>query len=213
MPATTGWREAGASAASLPTQCAAGGPDNSYADFLLGLPAAVAVGQPIHFHLVNSLGAGFVQDDFLAGHGLTLNLGLRYEVVTPRGDRTGGNNVNFDKVTGTPEIGTNYNTYWGVGDLNPRFGFAWQPRWAPNTVFRGAYDISSYMEGNGISNMAVINPPNTLQISQIYNSGTDYPTIHAFPGILALPDGPLHRAGVGRSRIDGDQARRASPEK
>jgi Carboxypeptidase regulatory-like domain/TonB-dependent Receptor Plug Domain len=155
---------------------AAGGPDNSYADFLLGLPGNVAVGQPLHFHLVNSLGAGFVQDDFLAGHGLTLNLGLRYEVVTPRGDRTTNNNVNFDKVTGTPEIGENYNTYWGIGDLNPRFGFAWQPGWAPNTVIRGAYDISSFMEGNGISNMAVINPPNELQINQIYNSGTDYPT-------------------------------------
>ena len=67
---------------------AAGGPDNSYADFLLGLPGSVAVGEPISFHLVNSLGAGFVQDDFLVEHGLTLNLGLRYEVVTPRGDRT-----------------------------------------------------------------------------------------------------------------------------
>lgn len=155
---------------------AAGGPDNSYADFLLGLPGSVAVGQPIHFHLVNSLGAGFVQDDFLVRHGLTLNLGLRYEVVTPRGDRTTSNNVNFDKVTGTPHIGENYNTYWGIGDLNPRFGFAWEPGWAPNTVIRGAYDISSYMEGNGISNMAVINPPNQFQISQTYDPGTDYPT-------------------------------------
>ena len=62
-----------------------------------------------------------------------------------------------------------------MGDLNPRFGFAWQPGWAPNTVIRGAYDISSFMEGNGISNMAVINPPNKIQISQIYASGTDYP--------------------------------------
>jgi hypothetical protein len=155
---------------------APGGSDNSYADFLLGLPGSVAVGQPLHFHLVNSLGAGYVQDNFLVEHGLTLNLGLRYEVVTPRGDRTASNNVNFDKVTGTPAIGQNYNTYWGIGDLNPRFGFAWQPGWAPNTVVRGAYDISSFMEGNGISNMAVINPPNQFQISQNYNSGMDYPT-------------------------------------
>jgi hypothetical protein len=153
-----------------------GGADNQYADFLLGLPGNVSVGQPIHFHLANSLGAGYVQDNYLAARGLTLNLGLRYEVVTPRGDRTTSNNINFDKVTGTPQIGENYNTYWGIGDLNPRFGFAWEPNWAPNTVIRGAYDISSFMEGNGISNMAVINPPNELQISQTYDPNTPYPT-------------------------------------
>jgi hypothetical protein len=143
----------------------------SYADFLLGLPYTVGVGEPIHFHLVNSLGAGFVQDDYQAVHNLTLNLGLRYEVVTPRGDRNANNNINFNLITGTPEIGTNYNTYWGMGDVEPRFGFAYQPAWAANTVIRGAYDISTYMEGNGISNMAVINPPNSILINQT-NVGT-----------------------------------------
>ena len=76
-------------------------------------------------------------------------------------------------MTGTPEIGTNYNTYYGIGDLQPRFGFAWQPGWAPNTVLRGAYDISSFMEGNGISNMAVINPPNSILINQTNTSGAN----------------------------------------
>ena len=139
---------------------------SQYADFLLGLPSSVAVGQPIHFHLANSLASGFAQDNFQVAHNLTLNLGLRYEVVTPRGDTNKNNNVNFDKVTGTPEIGTNYNTYFGIGDLQPRFGFAYQPTWAPGTVVRGAYDISSYMEGNGIGNMAVINPPNSIAVNQ-----------------------------------------------
>ncbi len=150
---------------------AAGTQTAAYADFLLGMPYTVGVGEPIHFHLVNSLGAGFVQDNYQVAHSLTLNLGLRYEVVTPRGDRTTDNNINFDLVTGTPEVGTNYNTYWGMGDVEPRFGFAYQPAWAPNTVIRGAYDISTYMEGNGISNMAVINPPNSILIDQT-NVGT-----------------------------------------
>ena len=145
----------------------------AYADFLLGLPESVGVGEPIHFHLANSLGAGYVQDNYQATPNLTLNLGLRYEVVTARGDRTKNNNINFDLVTGTPEVGTNYNTYKGIGDLQPRFGFAWQPRFAPHTVVRGAYDISSYMEGNGISNMAVINPPNSILINQFNTSGAN----------------------------------------
>ncbi len=150
-----------------------------YADFLLGLPASVGVGEPIHFHLVNSLIGGYVQDNYQASPTLTLNLGARYEVNTPRGDRNSANNINFDLVTGTPEIGKNYNTYYGIGDVQPRIGFAWQPTWAPKTVVRGAYDISSFMEGNGISNMAVINPPNSSTISQTNLPNSNYPA-HTF---------------------------------
>ena len=43
--------------------------------------------------------------------------------------------------------------------------------WAPNTVFRGAYDISTYMEGNGVNNMAVVNPPNVELHDEVNNSG------------------------------------------
>lgn len=145
----------------------------AYADFLLGLPQNVAVGEAIHFNLANSLFGGFVQDDYRMSPTLTLNLGLRYEVNTARGDRNKNNNINFDLVTGNPEVGTNYDTYYGIGDWQPRFGFAWQPSFAPNTVIRGAYDISSYMEGNGISNMAVINPPNSIAINQTNTSGSN----------------------------------------
>jgi hypothetical protein len=137
---------------------------NAYADFLLGLPQEVQVGVPLKFHLTNSLYAGFVQDTFQVTHNLTLNLGLRYELVTPRGDKTSSNNVNFDKITGTPEIGSNYKTYKGPDNFQPRFGFAWQPGWAPNSVLRGAYTISTYMEGNGVSNMAIVNPPNAVMV-------------------------------------------------
>jgi len=145
----------------------------AYADFLLGLPQSVGVGQPIHFHLVNSLGAAFLQDNYQVNPHLTLNLGLRYELVTPRQDRIKANNINFDKVTGAPEVGFAYKSYKGLGDWQPRFGFAWQPSFAPRSVVRGAYDISSFMEGNGISNMAVINPPNSILINQFNTSGTN----------------------------------------
>ncbi|MGA2888994.1 MAG: TonB-dependent receptor [Terracidiphilus sp.] len=153
------------------TSVTKGGVGSAFADFLLGLPSEVDVASPFHLHLTNSLYAAFAQDNYQVKHNLTLNLGLRYEVVTPRSDRTKDNNVNFDKITGAPEIGTNYNTYTGIGNFQPRIGFAWQPEWAPNTVIRGAYDISSYMEGNGIGNMADLNPPNTISVSQKNNSG------------------------------------------
>lgn len=144
---------------------------NAFADFLLGLPSGVQQGVPFNFHLRNSLLAGFAQDDWKATPNLTLNLGLRYELTTARGDKNAENNVNFDLLTGTPEIGTNYNTYKGIDNFQPRIGLAWQPGWAPHTVIRAAYDISGYMEGNGVNNMAVVNPPNVELHNEVNNSG------------------------------------------
>ena len=155
--------------------CALG---NGFADFLLGLPEEVQQGEPVPLHLRNSLFGGFVQDNYRATSNLTLNLGLRYELTTPRGDKTSANNVNFNLLTGVPEVGTNYNTYTGIDNLQPRFGFAWQPAWAPKTVLRGAYDISSYMEGNGVNNMAVINPPQVImhdELNNVASAGYYYP--------------------------------------
>ena len=63
---------------------------NAFADFLLGLPNEVQQGVPFNFHLRNSLFAGFAQDNYQATHALTLNLGLRYELTTPRGDKDAG---------------------------------------------------------------------------------------------------------------------------
>ncbi len=143
-----------------------------FADFLLGLPQQVQQGVPLNFHLRNSLYGAFVQDTWRTTPTLTLNLGLRYELTTPRGDKDAQNNVNYDLLTGTPEIGTNYDTYTGIDNFQPRVGFAWQPSFAPNTVVRGAYDISTYMEGNGVNNMAVINPPNVEMHNELNNTGT-----------------------------------------
>jgi hypothetical protein len=144
---------------------------SAFADFLLGLPENVQQGVPFNFHLRNSLFAGYAQDNIQVAPGLTVNAGLRYELTTPRGDKNAANNVNFDLVTGTPEIGANYNTYTGRDNFQPRVGFAWQPKWAPGAVLRGAYDISTYMEGNGVNNMAVVNPPNVELHNEVNNSG------------------------------------------
>jgi len=144
---------------------------NAFADFLLGLPEQVQQGVPFNFHLRNSLFAGFAQDNIKATHNLTVNLGLRYELITARGDENASNNVNFNLNTGTPQIGTNYDTYKGKDNFQPRIGFAWQPGWVPRLVVRGAYDISTYMEGNGVSNMAVVNPPNVELHNELNNSG------------------------------------------
>jgi hypothetical protein len=154
------------------------------ADFLLGLPEEVDEGTPLHLNLRNSLFGAFVQDNWKATSKLTLNLGGRYEVTTARGDKNSSENVNFDLISGTPEIGKNYNTYTGRGTFQPRVGFAWQA--AHNTVIRGAYDISTFMEATGLNNMAIANPPYQIARSEI-NSGLAEPETTLDQGYSSFP--------------------------
>jgi hypothetical protein len=164
-------------------------PGNGFADFLLGLPSDVTLGTPLSFHLRNSLFGAFVQDNWRVTSHLTINLGLRYEVTTPRGDSNQINNVNFDRFTGAPQIGTNYNTYNGRANYQPRIGFAWQPGFLPNTVVRAAYGISTYMEGNGVNNLAVVNPPYVVN-REANNTGLATPPFTLDQGYTAFPSSP-----------------------
>jgi len=158
----------------------------AFADFLLGDPTVVQEGTPLHFHLRNSLFGGFIQDNWRATSHLTVNLGLRYELTTPRGDKNSALNINFNKITGAPEIGTNYDTYTGIDNLQPRVGLAWTPGWSPNTVVRAAYGISTYMEGNGVNNLAIINPPNVVARLED-NTGVAEPLTTLDQGYSAFP--------------------------
>ncbi len=144
---------------------------NAFADFLLGLPEEVDQGEPFPMHLRTDAYGFFVQDNYRALPNLVLNLGLRYDLFTPVNDINRDNMVNYTMVAGTPEIGANYNTYTGIGNFQPRFGFAWQPGFAPNTVLRGAYDISTYMEAEGLNNAADANPPQVALKTVKNNSG------------------------------------------
>jgi Carboxypeptidase regulatory-like domain/TonB dependent receptor len=170
-------------------------PGNGFADFLLGLPSDVTLGTPLAFHLRNSLFGAFVQDNWRITSHLTLNLGLRYEVTTPRGDSNQINNVNFDRFTGAPQIGTNYNTYNGRANFQPRIGLAWQPGFMPNTVIRAAYGISTYMEGNGVNNLAVVNPPFVVN-REANNTGLATPPFTLDQGYTAFPSAPCTVVGL-----------------
>ena len=159
---------------------------NGVADFLLGLPTDVTEGTPLQFNLRNSIFGGFFADSWRLTSNFTLNLGLRYEVITARGDDDSSHNVNFNLATGAPQIGTNYNTYTGIDNVQPRIGFAWQPGFARNTVIRGAYGISTYMEGNGVNNLAVVNPPFVVNRDE-NNVGLSAPLTTLDQGYSAFP--------------------------
>jgi len=168
---------------------------DAFADFILGLPQSVQEGAAFTMHLRNSVYGGFVQDNFQATHNLTLNLGLRYEDITPRQDAVTDYNINFARSTGAPDVGFAYNNYLGIDNWQPRFGFAWQPGFAPETVVRGGYGISTYMEGVGVNNMADANPPNTVA-HEVTNGAVNLPTFTLDKGYSAFPSAACTVAGV-----------------
>ena len=124
---------------------------DSMASFLIGQPDQEYLAFSSHFsRWVQNYYAAFVQDDFKARHNLTVNIGLRWEINTPRHEATGANSVLSlaapNALTpGQPgalifgKSATGAKTYYKA--LGPRLGFAYSPDRLPNTVFRGAYSI------------------------------------------------------------------------
>jgi carboxypeptidase family protein len=74
-----------------------------------------------NFLLPNELFAFFAQDSWRAGHGLTLNVGLRYDLET-----------GYSKINGVPDDKNN---------VQPRLGFVWAPFHDTSTAIRGGWGL------------------------------------------------------------------------
>jgi len=152
-------------------------------DFFTGYPGATGKGVSTGgtWHQMAWRFGGYGQDDWRITPTLTLNLGLRYEASTPWVELNNRQD-NLNLVTGAIEyagVGGNsrslYNSVYGLPDFQPRVGFAYSPAWLQGkTVLRGAYTISSYLEGTGTNLRLARNPPFTpTEVSAVYNSPTD----------------------------------------
>ncbi|HUN62746.1 MAG TPA: TonB-dependent receptor [Candidatus Sulfotelmatobacter sp.] len=118
----------------------------------------------------------FAQDDFRVTTRLTLNLGLRWDILTWPVE-VENRQANFDVNTGALIIaGSNGTLRTSIPndyhDFGPRLGFAYQLTSDGKTVIRGGYGLFYFIDRGGISNQLAQNPPfggeSTVTASQGY---------------------------------------------
>ncbi len=110
--------------------------------------------RPVFFSTQSFQYAAFVQDNYRVTPKLTLNLGMRYELNTPRTERFNRMNsldptaLSPLQVAGLPPLhgievfaspSDRYNYATDYKNIQPRFGFAYQ--WRHTLVLRGGYGI------------------------------------------------------------------------
>lgn len=120
---------------------------NGVASLLLGYVNRETSNETYPIHSRADAYGAYIQDDWHVTQHLTLNIGLRYDVDSPRRETNNRQN-SFDRnainpVSGTPGTITfsgingvsRYANQWDLNNFGPRVGFAWNPK--ENWVIRG----------------------------------------------------------------------------
>lgn len=143
---------------------------HAIADFMLGYARTAELS---NVHIVNQRRhayAFFIQDDWRASDRLTLNLGLRYDFMSPSYERD-NRMANFDPVTGSlvfASDGSLEDRALVSADRNnfgPRLGVVYQLD--DRTVLRGGYGMFfNPLDRIGSEDQIALNPPGLRNISQ-----------------------------------------------
>lgn len=182
---------------TAPSVGASGG--DGAADFFLGLDYQYGRGVSTGgtWQQTSNVFGFYAQDTWRVTDRLTLNLGLRYDAHSPWVEQH-NHQANYNFTTGNIDLAGQdgasralYDGTWGGKDFQPRIGFAWTPAaLGDKTVIRGAFTISSYLEGTGTNLRLTLNPPfTTPEINQIYNN-TALPGADTTDGIVGTASSP-----------------------
>ncbi len=195
------------------SQCG-GGPGNEggttrfeQADLLIGFVCRYDIGfQNGLVGTTNWENAAFFQDDWKVSNRLTLNLGLRYELLTNPAEQY-GRQANFDLATGHLVLATSSSDTLTDTDKNnfgPRLGFAYDLSGKGKSVLRGGYGLFYFLDRGGINNQLAQNPPYSGNLSYSYNSG--YRITLSGQGPLFNPNNTLATAPLPLPGINTDPA-------
>ena len=183
------------------------------ADFVLGLNDSygrgVSTGKT--WQQYSNVFGFYAQDTWRFTDRLTLNLGLRYDAHSPWAESK-NEQANYNIVTGNIDLaGQNgasrglYDGTWGGKDFQPRIGFAWTPAaLGDKTVIRGAFTVSSYLEGTGTNLRLTLNPPFTpAEINSTTASGALLPPTNSTAGIATAASSASCAATAGYACYSG----------
>jgi len=178
------------------------------ASFLIGKAGDIGYKIQMEPATENFQFAGYIQDNWRMTPLLTLNVGLRYDVTTPRTERHNRQEW-FDDTVASPISATGFNALKGgevfasssnrhvvdtdFRDLQPRLGLSWQ--FHPGWVMRGGYGIYYSQTRAGASGTGSYSSQgynqSTGAITSYKNDGAT-PWLHLsnpFPNGLLTPTG------------------------
>jgi hypothetical protein len=148
-------------------------------DFLFGNQSSYSLTNFTIVNLEQRFNFMYFQDDFKLTPTVTVNAGLRYEIVTPQYERD-NRLANFNPATNSliqASSGSIYNralVHVPMKNWGPRLGLSWSV--TPKTVIRTGYGISytQYNRAGGENNLTY-NGPNVVNAT-INNNNSLYPT-------------------------------------
>ncbi len=91
--------------------------------------------------LRQTIGAGYIEDDWRVRPNITLNLGLRYEASTNISESAGRLSKLVNITDPTPAVVSSLISNPTLKNFEPRVGFSWDPFRKGKTVFRGAFGV------------------------------------------------------------------------